>query len=382
MVVEVISGRLQAAGKGAAKPTMPPMDAAARIERLRERLRREQVGGMLVTSLSNVRYLSGFSGSSGMLLVSGNRVIFYTDGRYEEQALAELAEVGVEAELAIVKNSERLEAIANSTRDLPRLAIESDAVTVTFERQLKDVVKPRLVPTTGLVEALRIVKDAGELARIERACEIADVAFAQTKERLREEPSERDFAAELEYEMRKRGADGPSFESIVASGPRASLPHAQPTARLIVPGELVVIDFGACFDGYHSDMTRTVCVDEPTGEAASVLDAVAASQRAGLLAVSAGVNGREVDSACRKSLEDVGYGEAFVHSTGHGIGIDVHERPSASQTSADILEEGTVITVEPGVYLPGRLGARIEDTVVVTSSGCRPLTKTTKDAII
>ena len=358
------------------------MDAAARIERLRERIRRERAGGLLVTELSNVRYLSGFSGSSAILLVRPDRVVFYTDGRYAEQSASELAQVGVEAEITIVKNSERLEAVATATRDLARLAIESDAITFTFERQLEDVLKPELVPTTSLVEALRAVKDAGELARIERACEIADVAFAQTKERLLEEPSERDYAAELEYEMRKRGADGASFETIVTSGPRAAMPHAQPTARLIVPGELVVIDFGASFDGYHSDMTRTVCVDEPTGEAASVLEAVATSQRAGLLAVSAGVTGREVDAACRKSLDDAGYGAAFAHSTGHGIGIDVHERPWVSATSADILEEGTVITVEPGVYLPGRLGARIEDTVVVTSSGCRPLTKTTKDARI
>lgn len=381
VVVEVISGRVRK-NKDAAARALPAMDAAVRIERLRERLAHERCGGMLVTSLSNVRYLCGFSGSVGMLLVTAGRASFYTDGRYGEQAANELARVGVDAEIVVLRNSERLGSISKATRNLARLAIEADDVTWSFERSLEDVIKPQLVPTSGFVEELRVVKDAGELARIERACEVADVAFAQTKERLTEEPSERDFAAELEFEMKRRGADEASFGAIVASGPNAAMPHAKPTARLIVPGELVVIDFGATVDGYHSDMTRTVCVGDPSAEAAAVLDAVAASQRAGLLAVAAGVGGAEVDQACRKSLDDAGFGAAFVHGTGHGVGLDIHERPSLGRASTDILEEGAVVTIEPGVYLSGKFGARIEDTVVVTSSGCRPLTKTTKDATI
>jgi Xaa-Pro aminopeptidase len=381
VAVELIADRHRAR-KAANGRELPPMEVAHRISRLRERLERERLGGLLVSALSNVRYLSGFTGSEAMLLVTAQKTVFLTDGRYKDQSADQLAQSGVEADFVIGKHSEQIKALERQTNALRTLGLEADAVSWALASKLAEELKPELKRTSKLVESLRVVKDAGEIARIERACDIADVALAQTKERLKEGVTEADFAADLDYEMRKRGAEALSFPTIVGSGPNAALPHHQPVERAIVEGELIVIDFGACFDGYHSDMTRTVCIGEPKGVSSAVLDAVAASQRAGLLAVKAGIRAGDVDKACRDSLVEAGYAEQFTHSTGHGVGLDVHEAPSVADGSEEVLDANTVITVEPGVYLPGETGARIEDTVVVTPSGFRPLTKTTKDAVI
>jgi Xaa-Pro aminopeptidase len=374
MAVEVIKEMGEAAGT-----ELAPMDYPARVANLRERLGQEHLGGILVTSLSNVRYLSGFSGSSAMLVVTAKRALLITDGRYKDQAAAEMTAAGVVADLEVAASPKQLKTVTAATRSLARLALEARAVTWAGQRELAAAVKPELVPTTGVVEALRVVKDPGEIARIERACEIADVAFAQTKQRLTEGVTEAEFAAELEFEMRRRGAAAASFESIVASGPNGAMPHAQPTDRVISPGDLVVVDFGALYDGYHSDMTRTVCLGEPSPASAELLAAVAASQRAGLIAVAAGVTGGAVDEACRKSLAAAGLADAFSHSTGHGVGLDIHEAPTLAAGSEDVLAENAVVTVEPGAYLVDQGGVRIEDTVVVTYSGHRSLSKTTKD---
>jgi len=360
-------------------PAIPPMNVPSRVGKLRERLGRERLGGMLVTSLANVRYLTGFSGSSAVLLVTARRCLLITDGRYKDQAAREMAASGVTADLEVVNATKRLKTIESATRALARLGLEAGSVSWATQTELAATLKPELVATNGFVEAIRLVKDAGEIARIERSCDIADVAFAQIKQHLAEGATEAEFAAELEFEMRRRGAGAASFESIVASGPNGALPHAKPTDRVIVLGDLVVVDFGALFDGYHSDMTRTVCIGEPSAADAALLAAVAASQRAGLIAVVAGVTGGAVDEACRASLAEAGYAEAFTHSTGHGVGLDIHEAPMLGAGSADVLPEGAVVTVEPGAYLVDHGGVRIEDTVVVTASGFRPLTKTTKD---
>jgi Xaa-Pro aminopeptidase len=374
MAVEVIREVREAGGEDLASMNVP-----SRLGKLRERLGREHVGGILVASLSNIRYLCGFSGSSGLLVVTARRALLVTDGRYKDQAAAETTAAGVEVDLAVVTAAKQVKAIEAATRNLARLALEAKEVSWAFQADLAVALRPELVATSGFVERIRLTKDAGEVARIERACNIADVAFAQTKQRLTEGATETEFAAELEFEMRRRGAAQASFETIIASGPNGAMPHARPTDRVILPGDLVVVDFGAVFDGYHSDMTRTVCVGEPSAADAELLAAVAASQRAGIIAVHAGVTGGAVDEACRKSLADAGYGEAFTHSTGHGVGLDVHEAPALAAESGDELPEGAVVTVEPGAYLLDHGGVRIEDTVVVTASGCRQLTKTTKD---
>lgn len=360
--------------------SLAPMDVAGRLGRLRAAMAAAGHDALLVTSLENLRYLTGFTGSAGMLLVREGQAVLCTDGRYRDQAAEQMAAAGVEASLVVDRPVGQLEALVKAAAGLGRLALEAVHVDWARARRLDErFAGIELVASIGLVEQLRVVKDEGEVARLEAACQIADVALAQTKELLTSGCSEATFAAELDHEMRRRGSSGPSFETIVASGPNSALPHARPTERTISPGELIVIDFGATVDGYHSDMTRTLCVGEPSDDLGALVEAVLAAQRAGVRALSAGALGVEVDRVCRESLSEAGYGEAFSHSTGHGVGLQIHEAPAVSQESTDILPAGSVVTVEPGAYLHGRGGARIEDTVVVTDRGARILTKSTKD---
>ncbi len=237
------------------------------------------------------------------------------------------------------------------------------------------------MPTIGLVESLRRVKDAGELARLQAAATIADAALAGVRPLMEDAPTEAAFGLALDTEMRRLGASGPSFETIVASGPNGAMPHHRPDGRRIAPGEPVVLDFGATVDGYCSDMTRTVWVGE-LGDAdlQRAVEVVAESQAAGVATVAPGVACADVDRACRSVIAAAGWEERFVHGTGHGVGLDIHEAPSVAATSTDTLAGGHVVTVEPGVYLPGLGGVRIEDTVVVDDDGgCYPLTLTPKD---
>jgi Xaa-Pro aminopeptidase len=218
---------------------------------------------------------------------------------------------------------------------------------------------------------------------MEAAAAAADHALAQVRPMLLDRPEEREVALALEFEMRRAGATGPSFESIVAAGPNGAKPHARPSARRVEPGELVVIDFGAVVDGYCSDMTRTACVGEPaTATARRMVEVVAESQRAGVAAVAAGVSGKMVDETCRAVIAEAGWADAFVHGTGHGVGLEIHEAPRVSSASTDTLAPGHVVTVEPGVYLPDQGGVRIEDTVIVTEGGCRPLTHASKELMV
>jgi Xaa-Pro aminopeptidase len=238
-----------------------------------------------------------------------------------------------------------------------------------------------VVPTEGLVADLRKVKDEGEIARIAEAARSADDALASVRSRLLEGPTEAELGLELDFAMRRLGAADVSFETIVASGPNGAKPHHRPSTRTIGEGDLVVLDFGALVDGYHSDMTRTYCVGEPTDTQRRMWDVVAESQRAGVAAVRPGVEGREVDQVCRAVIAEAGWGDAFLHGTGHGVGLLIHEDPRVSSAAEGMLAAGHVVTVEPGVYLPEHGGVRIEDTVVVTADGCRPLTHTPKELL-
>ncbi len=359
---------------------LPPMDVAGRLGRLRDRLDDAGCDALLVTKLESVRYLAGFTGSAAILLVAPGRSLLLTDGRYRDQAAAELAGAGVDAELEIANVAGQMEALGRAAAGIGRVGLEARSVTWALERQLAELLDgSSLVPTLGVVEELRQVKDPGEIARIEAACDVADVAIAQLKPMLAQGCTEGELATELDAEMRRRGSSGAAFETIVASGPNSAMPHARPTSRAIGPGELVVLDFGATVDGYRSDMTRTFCVGEPPADLVDLVDAVFAAQRAGLRAVAEGVPASEVDRACRETLADAGFGDAFLHSAGHGVGLEIHEAPAVSKDSADILPVGAVVTVEPGAYLAGRGGVRIEDTVLVGPSGGRALTKSTKD---
>jgi Xaa-Pro aminopeptidase len=369
----------------AAAGPFPAMAFAARLERLRGRLEEAGCDALLVTGRANVAYLTGFFGSAGMLLVRADSALFVTDGRYRVEAEEDLAEAGVEAQLAVGNAAAQAEALARAAQGCGRIGLEAAHVSWARTRELAEeaFAGVELVPTEGLVEGLRRVKDEGELARMQAAAAVADAALAEVKPMLLARPTEAEFALELDATMRRLGASRPAFETIVASGPNAAMPHARPTARRVGKGELVVVDFGAVVAGYCSDTTRTFSVGEPaSARLAAAVEVVAASQKAGTAAVRAGAAAAAVDAACREAIAAVGLGDAFVHATGHGIGLEVHEAPAVGPTSTDSLEASSVITVEPGVYLPGEGGVRIEDTVVVTAAGCRALTGSPKDLVV
>src|SRR5262245_61528306 len=353
------------------------MDVAARAERLRSRFGAAECDALLVTNLTNIRYLTGFTGSAALLLVAPDELVFVTDGRYRDQAADELAAAGVEAGIRIGRTTdEQRELLVKAAAGLSRLGLEAEAVTWAQQRRFDAdwFEAAELVATTGLVEDLRELKDAGEVARIEAACTIADAALAAVRHRRGEQATEADVARDLEWEMRRRGADGPSFETIVASGPNGAQPHHRAGDRRIREGDLVVIDFGALVDGYHSDMTRTLAVGALDETQQRMFDVAREPHAAGGGARRAGVEAQAVHEVCRAVIREAGWDEAFLHGTGHGVGLDIHEPPRISVTAAGSLADGHVVTVEPGVYLPAHGGVRIEDTVVVTAEGCRPLT--------
>lgn len=361
------------------------MDVAGRADRLLAAMDAADVPALLVTNLTNIRYLTGFTGSAALLLVSAEGLLFVTDGRYGQQAATQLDAAGVTARIEVDNLKQKDIVAAGVARaGAGKLGLEADAVTWAAQRTYDQTWFPQteLVPTTGLVGGLRIVKDDGEIDRLRSAAEIADAALAEVRGRLVERPTEVEFGQELDSAMRRLGADDVSFETIVASGPNGALPHHRPGSRTIVEGDLVVIDFGALVDGYHSDMTRTVAVGKLSATQQRMYDVVLESQAAGVAAVTGGVEAKAVDAACRAVIDAAGWGEAFLHGTGHGVGLDIHEDPRVGQSSTATLVDRNVVTVEPGVYLPEHGGVRIEDTVVVTPDGCRPITLTPKLAAV
>ncbi len=353
----------------------------ARAERLADLVAEAEIDVLVVSNLVNVRYLTGYTGSNGLALVGPRTRMFITDFRYVEQA-AEEVHPSFERRRA---SQDLLEAIGEV---LPagalRVGFEDDHTSVREHARLAKLLPERveLVAVSGLVERLRAVKEPDEIAYIRAATVLADSAF----ERLIRDGligrTEREVAIALEHDMRERGADRASFETIVAAGAHGALPHAQPREAEIKRGDLVVIDWGAELDGYCSDCTRTVAAGEPSADARDVYELVLEAQLAGLQAVKAGAGGREVDSVARAVIEAGGHGDQFGHGLGHGVGLAVHEAPRLSQRSEDRLRPGNVVTVEPGVYVPGRFGVRIEDLVVAIEGGCDILTSVPKRLIV
>lgn len=352
---------------------LPAMDVAGRLARLRGGFDAAGIDALLVTRLPNVAYLTGFTGSAATVLVTTTDAVLLTDGRYRDQSGEQLADAGVDARVVIgASQADQDKALRTAVgdADVGRLGLEAHGITWSRQRSLAEgFTDLELVPTTALVEALRKAKDAGEIARIEAACDIADAALAGLIGTLADGPTEREFAIALEFAMRARGAVANSFDPIVASGRNGAKPHARPSSRHIERGELIVIDFGCIVDGYCSDMTRTVSVGDPGAEARRVWDVVIESQAAGCEAVRAGADCAAVDQVCRAIITDAGWGDAFIHGTGHGVGIEIHEDPRVASTSSDTLAVGEIVTVEPGIYLTGIGGVRIEDTLVVTGDG-------------
>jgi Xaa-Pro aminopeptidase len=365
---------------------LPPLQVAGRIDALRAGLETAGVGALVVTTLANVRYLTGFSGSAGVLVVTPAAAMLTTDGRYRTQSAEQVAAAGAEGlvEILIGAVPAQRENVRVASAGVGRVGLEADNVTWDASRRWIEILADaEVVPTTGVVEALRQVKDEGELTRMARAAAIADAALTEVLPMLGATDgvlTEAEFALALDTAMRRGGAEGVAFETIVASGPNSAKPHHRPGARPIGAAEPVVVDFGATFEGYRSDMTRTFWVGgEPEGEMAAIFDVVRTSQAEGVAAVRAGVGAKDVDDVCRQVIADAGWGDRFEHGTGHGVGLDIHEAPTVGPLGTAVLSPGVVVTVEPGVYLPGVGGVRIEDTLVVTEDGSRPLTLFTKD---
>jgi Xaa-Pro aminopeptidase len=354
---------------------LPPVGYPGRADRVRQRL---DEPALLVTNLTNVRWLTGFTGSNGWVAVLSDRLVLGTDGRYRDRAEAELASSGVDAEILTgYTRAEQHDQLVDTLRGISKVGAEASTLTHSAWTALAADVD--IVPSDGHIEAERRVKDAGEIARIAEAARIADAALATVAPTLDEGLTEADIRNELDHTMRLLGAAGPSYDTIVASGPQnAARPHHDPGTRRLESGDTVVIDVGALVDGYHSDMTRSYVVGEPSPEQQDVYDLVLASQRAGLEAVSAGVSARDVDAACRDTFEAAGRLDWYLHGTGHGVGLLIHEDPFQNQTSTQELLAGDVVTVEPGLYRAGFGGFRVEDLMVVTESGCRILTETPK----
>ncbi|HZD80101.1 MAG TPA: Xaa-Pro peptidase family protein [Actinomycetota bacterium] len=356
------------------------MDHALRRGRLAEWLQQAGIEALLVNRLPNVRYLTGFTGSNGQVIVRADgRDLFLTDGRYEEQARHEVPDL---------ERRGYRESMVRAVRDivpalgLGRLGFEVDGLTYHAYTELGADLPAELVGVNGAVERLRRVKDADELRILDRAQEVTDAAFEALLPKLREGVSERELAFELEIELRTAGADDLSFETIAAFGEDAAEPHHDPGGRPLRRGDVVKLDFGALVDGYHCDMTRTVAFGHPPRELHEIHDLVRRAQRAGIEAVRAGVDAAGVDAAARSVIEEAGMGERFAHGLGHGVGLEIHEDPFLHRSSQEVLPAGAVVTIEPGVYVPGLGGVRIEDMVEVREDGRRALPRSSKELIV
>jgi Xaa-Pro aminopeptidase len=355
------------------------MDHAARRQRLSPRLDELGIDALLVTRLVNVRYLSGFTGTNGQLVVLADRGFFLTDSRYEDQSKRQVAGLAIESYPA--RFPKRLSEIC-SANGVARLGFEATGVTFKRWRELDALDGVELVPTEEEIERLRWTKDPEEIALIERAQAITDEAFERVTTKLVEGVTEREAAFELEAAMRDAGADAVGFATICAFGENAAEPHHGPGDRRLARGDVIKLDFGCTVEGYHSDMTRTAAFGEPDPKLREIHELVLQAQQAGERAVRAGARAGDADAAARAVIRDAGYGDRFGHSLGHGIGLEVHEGPTLRDGSADVLPEGTVVTVEPGVYIPGVGGVRVEDMVVVEADGCRPLPRTPRGMLI
>jgi Xaa-Pro aminopeptidase len=360
------------------------MNFLARQKTLREQLASSGLDALLVSHLPNIRYLCGFTGSAGLLLVEEAGSAFFTDVRYDRQGHEEVkgAKVVVARKALLNALGERVGARRKKSRSKGwTIGIEAEHFTVAERKRLVDLLPSsvRLRNAPALVERARMVKDEEELGLIRAAVRLGATLFDRALEVLRPVIKECELAAEMEYAARRAGATEMSFPTIIASGARSALPHGRATQQVIAPGGFVVCDFGVILAGYCSDQTRTVWVGAAPGEARNAYDSVREAQEAAIEAVRPGISVGEVDAAARKVLRKAGLGRYFTHSTGHGVGLEIHEAPRVAAGQKEVLKPGMVITIEPGVYFPGKWGVRIEDMVAVSEDGCEVLTPTSKD---
>jgi Xaa-Pro aminopeptidase len=358
------------------------MDFRARQQKLREHLATTRFDGLLISHLPNIRYLCGFTGSAGLLLVEESESVFFTDVRYDIQAHEEVkaAKIVVARKAPLAALGEFLSRRRKRARGRT-LGIEADHFTVSDKKRLtKDLpAGVTLRDAPPIIERARMVKDNEELTKIRAAVALGAKLFESAVAVLRPGVKEVEVAAEMEHAARRGGAEEMSFPTIIASGARSALPHGRASEQSIERGAFVVCDFGVILSGYCSDQTRTVWVGSASVEARQAYDAVRGAQQAATEAVKPGVTVGEVDAAARKVLSKAGLGRYFTHSTGHGVGLEIHENPRVADGQREILQPGMVITIEPGVYFPGKWGVRIEDMVAVTAGGCEVLTPTSKE---
>ena len=350
----------------------------SRLERMRHQMHEEKIDAYVVIRPENVRYMSGFSGGEATLYITLEKAVLLTDFRYIEQAKDQAPE------FEIVKTGQDhfafLEEIGTEAQ---RVGFEGDFITYVDFGQLKDAFRQaELLSLPKLVTYLRSVKDKSEIELIRQAVRIADGAFAEVLQTIEIGQTEEEIGLGLEIAMRRAGASGRSFEFIIASGVRSAMPHGAASLKQIQLGEFLTMDFGAIYQGYCSDITRTVFLGDPGEKHRSVYETVLAAQRAGIKAVQPGRTGKEVDAIARKVIEEAGYGDYFGHGLGHSVGLAIHEGPNLNIREERVLEPGMVITVEPGIYIPKWGGVRIEDIVLVTENGCEVLTQAPKEFII
>ncbi|OIK11749.1 Xaa-Pro dipeptidase [Bacillus sp. MUM 116] len=350
-----------------------------KLEKLRESFAGSGIDGVLITSPYNRRYVSNFTGTAGVVLISSEKALFITDFRYIEQASKQCE--GYE----IIKFSSTIpEEVAKQAKQLGinKLGFEADYLTFSEFKSYEKVVEGELLPVSGLIEKLRLIKTDAEIKILKEAADIADAAFKHILDFIRPGKTELEVANELEFFMRRAGATSSSFDTIVASGYRSALPHGVASDKVIEAGDFVTLDYGAYYKGYVSDITRTVAVGQPDEKLKEIYEIVLDAQLKGMEGIKPGITGKEADSLTRDYITEKGYGEYFGHSTGHGIGLEVHEGPALSFRSDLVLEPGMVVTCEPGIYIPGLGGVRIEDDTLVTKDSNEALTHSTKDLII
>lgn len=351
-----------------------------RLERLRQLMSARGMNYILISRPENRHYLSGFTGTSGALLISLATADFLTDFRYIEQVKNQAPHFSV---VQVEQSTLGVTTELLRKYKVEKLIFEEDYLTYKQYIELRDKLAGiSLEPAGGLVEQLRKVKDEQELAAIRWAMQIGDLAFKHILQFIKPGVTEQELALELEFYMRRQGASALAFDTIMASGPRSALPHGVASDRVLQTGDLLTMDFGAIYQGYNSDMTRTLVLGEPNAKQQEIYHIVLEAQLAGIAAVKAGVTAKEVDRVARNVIEERGYGQYFGHGTGHGVGLAIHEKPRLASNDDTVLEAGMVVTVEPGIYLPEWGGVRIEDSVLVTEEGCELLTSSPKNDLL
>lgn len=350
-----------------------------KLQKMQKRIEALGLDGLLLTSNYNRRYMTGFTGTAGAVLITVEKGLFITDFRYTEQAEKQCT--GYE----VVKQSGSIAAeVALQVKNLglKKIGFEEDHVTFSAYKVFEKEIEAELIPVSGEIEKLRLIKDGTEIKILKEAADIADAAFKHILDFIRPGKTELQVSNELEFFMRSLGASSSSFDIIVASGYRSALPHGVASDKVIETGDFVTLDFGAYYKGYVSDITRTIAVGQPTDKLKEIYEIVLEAQLRGVNGIKPGLTGKEADALTRDYITEKGYGEYFGHSTGHGIGLEVHEGPGLSVKSDIVLEKGMAVTVEPGIYIPGLGGVRIEDDIILTETHNERLTHSPKELII